>query len=823
MRRENIMKEHKRDQEQTENMTGKQKRSEKRAAKKAAKKAAYAGLDRKGKYRFWLKRAVIVIVSVLIVFGAAALMMPTAMESYYYYKCEQQAPQEDILAVAAPDEDGAAKIDAMKQNSPGETWAIYIYMSGSNLESFGLNELSSVTGYLLEPQVQEITEAGSEAARNRIMEFVSDMNEQGMDLPDYMYLPERHEEETGGEESGDMEEMEGSATSDIKEMLAVELPENIKIIIQTGGSPRWSQDEINPNRSQRFIYDSEGFRLLEESPVQNMGSAETLKDFLKFCKEDYSADHKMLSFWNHGGGVFGVCWDDLYGSDYLSLKEVREALAGVYKKNEEEPPFDIIGYDACLMASMEVAESLNGYGKYLVASEELEPGTGWDYTTWLGKLAEHPEMNGAQLAKAITDSYIEFYANQSIQLDWLGVDNECTFSIVDISKAHEVYEAYGKLASVALRDSIKEPWVMAALGTAAGSSVRYAQTSYKVYNTVDLGLFMDNLMGLYPEEAGEVIQALDESVIYNRATSYGRDSQGLSVYFPAEIEDVSGLNQYLKFVNEICEDPAVQALYYYKLAGCLNQEMQAYADSQGYGKAKVLNIAALEELTAKPVELLAAGNFRLPVDAETAGLIQDYTLNIAKYDEENEKVIYYGEDQFVGMDESNTIYTEFEGKWIAIDGHILATEIIDANASFIRYRAPVCLNGEDSYLILAYDFEQEKMSIIGVCPMAETTEADTLGRNVNHIKAGDILQPIYETDDIYSDAGTKEYGKKFRYWASSKIEDRTLENGTYFEYITICDTRGDEYYTQIIQFQMQGGKVTDVEVREDVLNIRTSK
>lgn len=812
--------------QQRKHKTSRAERKKKRKAKKAEKrnkrKEAYKGLSLKKKVWYWLKRVLIAVVAVgLLGFVTIGLILPAAINAYYEYSCQQQASEEELLAIAAPDEEGAATIDAMKENPSGDTWAIYVYMSGSNLESHDMNELSSVTKYLLEAQAKEFEENGKKETQKQIQGFVDEINEQGIDLPDYMYLQEK-QADAESETDKSTEEYPGCASTDIDEMLAVDLPENVKIVYQTGGSPRWSHIGINPNRTQRFLYDQDGFRMIEENPVQNMGEVDTLKDFLTFCKKDYSADHQMLIFWNHGGGAFGFCWEDLFGGDHLSLKELTEALSAVYPKNEAKPPLEIIGFDACLMASLETAEALNGYGQYLVASEELEPGEGWDYTAWLGKLAEHPEMNGAQLSKAIVDSYIEYYANQSIQLDWLGIDYESTLSVVDIAKAHETYEAYGAFAKQALQDCIKNPAAMAALGRAAASSIRYGEDVYNIFNTIDLGLFMDNMSEYYPERADVTAQAVRDCVLYSRATSYARESQGISVYFPTEIENLNSLRKYINYVEDICENQDIRALYYYKFGGCLNKELQAYAESQGYGEAKPLDTAALDGLASVEVEVEQDGNFSMSLDAQAIGLIQDYTLNLAKYDEDTEQIIYYGEDCFLGLEDTGRIFTDFDGEWMSIDGHMLAVEIIDETASMIRYRAPVLLNGEEYYLILAYDFDQEEISILGASPMSDATSADVVGRNVNNLRVGDRLQPIYESNYASDDAEFEEYGKKFRYSPYTKIEDHTLENGTYMEYITVRDTRGDEYYSPVVQFKVQGGKITEAELREDMQNSRTS-
>ena len=50
---------------------------------------------------------------------------------------------------------------------------------------------------------------------------------------------------------------------------------------------------------------------------------------------------------------------------------------------------DLLGFDACLMATYEVASTLAPLADRMVASQELEPGHGWDYRA-LSVLADDP-------------------------------------------------------------------------------------------------------------------------------------------------------------------------------------------------------------------------------------------------------------------------------------------------------------------------------------------------------------------------------------------------------------------------------------------------
>lgn len=58
------------------------------------------------------------------------------------------------------------------------------------------------------------------------------------------------------------------------------------------------------------------------------------------------------------------------------------------------------------MSSVEVMAVRVPYARYTVASQETEPALGWAYAKFLGQLAAKPTQSGAELAKAIVNSYI---------------------------------------------------------------------------------------------------------------------------------------------------------------------------------------------------------------------------------------------------------------------------------------------------------------------------------------------------------------------------------------------------------------------------------
>ena len=190
----------------------------------------------------------------------------------------------------------------------------------------------------------------------------------------------------------------------------MQLPEDVNVVIETGGASVWQNDVVDAYKLQRWVYNSEGLQLIDEQPSASMGQAQTLADFLAVCQDELSrrASTAVL-FWNHGGGsVSGAAFDELYDLDSLTLDEMYAAFSSVWTPSADEQPLELIGFDTCLMATVDVAYTFSDIAKYLVASEETEPANGWYYSQWVGTLAEEPDDGRrGSLAEIICDAYYD--------------------------------------------------------------------------------------------------------------------------------------------------------------------------------------------------------------------------------------------------------------------------------------------------------------------------------------------------------------------------------------------------------------------------------
>ena len=194
----------------------------------------------------------------------------------------------------------------------------------------------------------------------------------------------------------------GQATKNLVELTKANLGQNVKFVVEAGGAKAWQNNVINPRYLSRYTIEDGKMALQDTQPSASMAAESTFADFLKWGTSNFPADHYMLVIWDHGGGsITGVCQDDIYPydsrgqADSLTLPEMRDAM----KKSGAK--FDVIGFDTCLMATVETAQILSPYAGYMVASEESEPGAGWDYESWPSWLAAHPGTPGEDLGTVI--------------------------------------------------------------------------------------------------------------------------------------------------------------------------------------------------------------------------------------------------------------------------------------------------------------------------------------------------------------------------------------------------------------------------------------
>lgn len=230
-----------------------------------------------------------------------------------------------------------------------------------------------------------------------------------------------------------LESNNGAATKDVTEMLRAGYePERLNIVLMAGGSDKWFCGF--PSGSSNIYFLNNGRpRSVWRGQRQNMGQPNTLSSFIRFARENYPAKRYGLILWDHGGGPMGgVCADSQFGGDCLTLPELQTALEDASLSGER---LAFIGFDACLMASLETAMAVAPYADYMIASQETEPGDGWNY----GFLKDIYKAWGKEIGRRIVDSYIDSPSP---------LGSARTLSCVDLSRVEKLENAVSQYFTI---------------------------------------------------------------------------------------------------------------------------------------------------------------------------------------------------------------------------------------------------------------------------------------------------------------------------------------------------------------------------------------
>ena len=632
----------------------------------------------------------------------------------------------------------------------------------------------------------------------------------------------------------DLETESGAASADIEELRRVSLPPNVRVLIQTGGAKVWQTSEISANGIGRFIFDSDGFRKLQTNPDANMGDISTLADFLRYGRDNFDADHRVFVFWDHGGGsALGLCFDEKYRS-LLSLNDVHNAFSDVYGMNTDDPPFELVGFDACLMATIESAASLHGIARYMVGSEEMEPGLGWRYDGWIGALAENPGIGGADLGRAICDSYIAACANEN-------VEDEVTLSVTDVTRTPQILEAYGAFGAEALRRANANPReFFTNLARRAESSENFGgNTREQGYSDmIDLGHLAQSLSTDMPKTAPALSAAVRDAVIYQVKGDYRPGASGLSSFYSFD----GDADIWQRYANLDAPPLSVKCLYYYLLFGEIPDEAQPFLTGEAMpqvsaspapgspegssgsaasgsiadallgntappaaGAHPVFSIGTLEDT---PVAIDNEGAAFVSLTREQMDLLSAVHCQFFYIGEEEDVILYLGSDADIIADWDTGIFKDnFSGRWPMLDGHPIYIEIIYEGDDYYRYSVPVKLNGTESNLQVIYSCKDEKYKILGARRGIDNN--GMADRDLVKLKAGDRITTLHYTMTITGNDTdfTQHEIDTFTIGESPKISDEDVGDGKYGYYFEFVDPLNNSALSNQVTYTIANGEI----------------
>ncbi len=321
--------------------------------------------------------------------------------------------------------------------------------------------------------------------------------------------------------------LESAAVDDVNEMEAARFGTGIGVGVQIDRIGGYDSSNGNWTDTRRGIIAPDGSTTTIGSSLTSigetdMGSGQALTSFLNWGATNLPGGRTALIVWNHGAGPLGgVSYDDSQNHSYLGNREIVDAIAA-----SSLGRVDLLGFDACLMASIELASEAAGIATHLVAAERTEPGDGWDYTAFLDALAAAPNRDAATLATAIVDSYGSFYGGQQ------------PLSSVLLSQVGGIEQAIDGFVSV-MRGASAADWSAA---QSARTRAAGADSGYEVY--VDIVSFMSNLQVASSTPAVDaaaqaVIDAVSRAV---QRTAGPADLHGVTAVFPRSAGELAAMS-----------------------------------------------------------------------------------------------------------------------------------------------------------------------------------------------------------------------------------------------------------------------------------------
>ena len=600
----------------------------------------------------------------------------------------------------------------------------------------------------------------------------------------------------------DLETEYAAATEDLFEMLDSRFDdENINLIIFTGGAKKWHIDGIPNKDNAIFKMTGGGLEKLAQVGKDPMGYPETLSGFINFGCNLFPAEQYGLVFWNHGGGaIVGYGHDERFENpdkSMMKLSEIDSALGGSdLCKNGGR--FDFIGFDTCLMATLEMACIAAKYSDYLIASEELEPEGGWDYT-FLGDI--YPGISGADAGKSIAKHYADFYINSDIE-------DIITISVTDLSKINAVANAFEKLASAGRNEIANGNFTPISRARSFHRSFGSRGEYNDETDMIDAANLAKSLRHLFPEESNALISAMSKAVIYRYETNI-EELGGLSVYFPFANKD--DLNYYMKVYKSINQLPEYVDFI---------DDFRTVLDSEPFVNYRGISNVTLNREDINIINPADSSKYRKLNEDYRIVLSPEQLENLSKISQTTWKkselygrYIQISETAKVNVKDDGTVDMNFSDDCATLNGKLVCLYETAPLKDGARYAIPIKLNGDDADLIAVYNARYPDGKIIGAVPSGESVY-DILDKKVVHLRHGDKIQILYYSEPFgkYTESSNNnDEDKKSELWQKGEeftinsdggndliLKKEPLENGEYIYGLNFVDLQQNKYYSNFL-------------------------
>lgn len=649
----------------------------------------------------------------------------------------------------------------------------------------------------------------------------------------------------------DLESRSGQATLNLQEMLSTPGNSQVRVLITTGGADKVDPKGLVSNWEtvKRFELADGRLNELRDLGRQNMDEAATLQDFLAWGCKTAPAERYMLMLWDHGGGCYGFGADENFPDDpgLMRIPSLTSALDAFQKSSGIT--LDYIGFDACLMATVEVAHQLQPYARFLGASQELEPGSGWDWQANTKTLSAQPDISIADFGRSSAEAFLDKQRragedNPILQIR--GSTDYATFSIIEMDRIPALmqqievwaramlasYESGAPRAAVAKASGTdrlfwppllaKRQKPSAAKVSASDEEVDQAVEHFKRValqrlraisfgdealtaldtlqrDLVDLGHFAALLAaeGIASAEQQGLQEALNRAVRFNATGPRAGHATGLSIYFPKgqrserQVQVYADLNMptgYLAWVQRHLRQVDTKP----SVIGI--SPLQVSTLSSSAVEANISSLYGVSDADLMLIKTSLAGPARIMGSVPlVAGVVFDTGLALFDTDD-----------------------------WLLFDDQPLLLETLryeeatESSGPAYSLGAPVLLRrasggaSELSMLIMRVSKNEEdelSMEIHGIQNIDLDDPDAPADRIDSDLSVGDVLEPVHlmydlERNEVYKKDGQPviAFGEPITLTKDSGLTSRSLPSGRHQLCLLVTDQAGEDALSPVLEF-----------------------
>lgn len=588
----------------------------------------------------------------------------------------------------------------------------------------------------------------------------------------------------------DLESKSGVVTGDINGIIPSDVDlDNIKLLLYTGGTSQWHNFISN---TENAIYEltSSGFVKKESYSKNDMGDANTLTTFLNYGYDNYKTDEYDLIFYNHGGAIDGAIYDD-FTNNHLTVKEMNQALSN--SRFNEKNKLEVVLFRTCLNGTLEIANELDDYADYMVASEEITNG-GANSSV----LSFINNIEASDDAVSYSKKFIEEYKKHIKEIDPLGMGTVPMYAVIDLNKVDDVVSDLNNFIN-----GIDINRYYSDIIKIRGNMYQYAYSFYGdgSYDMVDLYTLVDNIDVYSTVKSDELLNSINEAVIYNWS-EYEKNSHGLSVYFPYK-GSVLAQAKFLGVYNELDFSDSYRT-FIKKISSLVRSN-----NSSNFSKS---------DLTENN-SVVTKGEFTLELtNAQAKDFAEAYYMVFRKEDDGLFTPIYSSDNAYL---DGNKVKTKVTNNLIKVVDHsdesssyIQLTERSKAGLKSYRSTAVAFHFGDGEGLSdfevnainLHIDYDKNKKPYIATASIIE--KDDTISARFVDLKHYDYIQFTNYRYGILDSNGN--YNPK---WESSDIKylfevdtksnyelvNTGLDDGDYYAIFNVTDIYGNSFFSNLIK------------------------